>query len=225
MRGGVKPPFVQITPRFLQARSLSRPLSSSLKAVAGRSARARGMLERRPAATASGSPSVPRTSTRSKPDNAASGSAPAVRGSRRARSPAVRPPVRGPVRGPRCAAPARGPCGPCRAATAVVDERRRRAPLALALQHERVGGERDHARADALGAVEHDRGGGHRRHPDGVAAHRAAVVHEQADRAPRRGPAAGDQLVGALRAPAGDLSVRSRSRSPSPPALPGLRRR
>ena len=77
--------------------------------------------------------------------------------------------------------------------------------LALALQDERVGGERDHARARALAAGQHDGGGGHRRQPDGVAPHRAAVVHEQAQRAPRRGPAAGDELVRVARPPARNL--------------------
>ncbi len=61
--------------------------------------------------------------------------------------------------------------------------------------------------------------------PTRVAPHRAAVVDEQAQRAARRGPAAGDQLVGVLRPPAGNLKGQVEVEVALSPGLPGLSRR
>ena len=128
---------------------------------------------------------------------------------------------------PPCAARAPGRCGPCRAARAG----RRRAPPASATSPWRWRTSASAANAITLVLarslrVEHDGRRRHRRQPDGVAAHRAAVVDEQAQRAPRRGPAAGDQLVGvrrpAPRQPQG--SGRGRGR-PLPPPAPASSRR
>ena len=165
---------------------------------------------RLPAATASGSASVPRTSTRSKPaeraERIAAGGRAAVREHDRdaARAAGSRASSRAAVRSASARSVRPLPRRESRSSTSAAGGARTSpwrcstsASAAKAITLVLV---------PALGAVE-DHGARRPSRPAPTAwpAHRAAVVDEQAQRAARRGPAAGDQLVGVARPPAGNL--------------------
>ena len=76
----------------------------------------------------------------------------------------------------------------------LVDDRRGTPDLALGLEDERVGGERDHARRGVLGARQHDRRSGHCREPDRVAV--IEPLWSTSRQSARRGANQGRAIVG-----------------------------